>query len=93
MRGTITKIKLRGGRISWGYVCDIGKYHEGKRKQVTRQGFATRREADDALRDAIVAHEKGQRIQKDSRLFETFFTDWLTQHGTAHWGKIALEEE
>jgi len=92
VRGTITKIRLKGGRISWGYVCDIGKDRECKRKQVTRQGFATRREADDALRNAIAEHEKGQRIQKDSRLFETFFTDWLAQHGTAHWGRMTAEQ-
>jgi len=92
VRGTITKIRLKGGRISWGYVCDIGKDRECKRKQVTRQGFATRGEADHALRDAIAAHEKGHRIQKDSRLFETFFTDWLTQHGIAHWGKMTAEQ-
>jgi Arm DNA-binding domain len=92
VRGTITKIRLKSGRISWGYVCDIGKDREGKRKQDTRQGFATRREADEALRDTIAAHEKGNRILKDSRLFETFFTEWLTQHGTAHWGKMTAEQ-
>lgn len=53
MQGTITKNKLKSGRVSWGYVFDGGKRSDGKRGQVTKQGFKTKGDAQEALRLAI----------------------------------------
>jgi integrase len=92
MTGTIVKTKLKSGRISWGYIVDAGHDENGKRRQVMRKGFATKREADDALLDAIGDRKKGVDIQKDPRNFEVFFKTWLEQHGAAHWGKMTLEQ-
>ena len=85
MNGTITKNKLKSGRISWGYVCDAGRDANGKRRQVVRKGFATKHEAANALRLALGDHEKGRKIQKDSQTFGEFFRGWLQQHGANHW--------
>jgi integrase len=92
MRGTIIKTKLKSGRISWGYIVDVGRDETGKRRQIMRKGFVTKHEADAALQDAIGDRNKGVDIQKDSRSFEVFFKTWLEQHGAAHWGKMTLEQ-
>jgi hypothetical protein len=92
MKGTIVKKKLKGGRISWGYIFDVSRDQNGRRRQVMRKGFPTKREAEDALRTAIGDHEKGRGIKKDPQMFETFFKTWLEQHGAAHWGKMTAEQ-
>ena len=92
MNGTITKNKLKSGRTSWGYVFDAGQTEQGKRCQVVRKGFATKHEADDALRDALANRNKGFDVQKDQVTFAVFFRTWLEQHGAAHWGKMTAEQ-
>ncbi len=92
MTGTITKNKLKSGRISWGYVCDVGRDANGKRRQVVRKGFATKHEAANALRLALGDHEKGRKIQKDSQTFGEFFRGWLQQHGANHWTRMTAEQ-
>jgi integrase len=91
MRGTIFKTKLKSGRVSWGYIFDVGTDESGKRRQRKRGGFATKREAMDVLDEAVGNHKKGADVKKDPRLFETFFRSWLEQHGASHWGKVTLE--
>jgi hypothetical protein len=90
--GTITKNKLKRGRISWGYVCDAGRDSNGKRRQVVRKGFATKHEAANALRLALGDHEKGRKIQKGSQTFGEFFRGWLQQHGANHWTRMTAEQ-
>jgi hypothetical protein len=53
MNGSITKYPQKNGRFSWGYHFRVANATgPGKWKQVTKQGFATKREAQDALREA-----------------------------------------
>lgn len=94
MRGTITKRKLKSGRFSWGYVFDAARDGNGKRRQIVKKGFETKRASEDALRKALEISEKSGDVQqqKELRTFETFFCDWLEQHGTNHWGRMTAEQ-
>jgi integrase len=91
MRGTITKKKLKGGRISWGYVFDASRNENGKRRQVVKKGFITKHEAADALREALGDRGKGH-IKEDTRTFAAFFNTWFEQHAAARWNKKTTEE-
>jgi integrase len=54
MRGTITKYKRDGVVKSWGYYFRR-RSEAGKWEQVTKSGFQTKREAEQALREALIA--------------------------------------
>lgn len=45
--------RCRSTRISWGYVADIGKYGDGRRRQQRRTGFSTEAAADQALQELL----------------------------------------
>jgi integrase len=55
MIGTITHYTKKNGRKSWGFVYDKGKDKNGKRKQITKQGFKSKSEAAEALRNELNA--------------------------------------
>ena len=90
MTGSITKHLLTSGRYSWGYVFTTGRDAAGKRVQVVKKGFKTKKEADDALRIAL--GPKGPTIATDGRLFGTFFNEWLIFKGATKWGKMTAEQ-
>jgi integrase len=79
MTGTITKRIRRDGRPAWGYSFFAGRTPTGKRIQITKSGFETRKEAADALRKAIEKHRSG--TNNASRLnFSAFLSQWLEEH-------------
>src|SRR5689334_7221858 len=78
MNGTITKRRKRNGEPAWGFSFFAGRDETGKRIQVTKSGFGTKREASDALRRSIQDHKAGGAAPKDSRTFAQFFEEWLT---------------
>jgi integrase len=82
MQGTITKTNLKNGRISWGYYFLSGKALNGKRRQTTKQGFATKREAEDALRIAIEKKRQGPGASLVTPMFREFFKRWMEEHAT-----------
>jgi integrase len=91
MKGTITKNSLKKtGKTSWGYVFDKGKKADGRRDQETKQGFGTRREAEEALRGAISLARKA--IRPSDQPFGEFFKAWLIDHGQSNWGLKTQEE-
>lgn len=81
MTGTITKTKLKSGRISWGYYFLAGKDEAGKRQQITKQGFETKREAEEALRQAINRVNTPETEEAgDPRTFAEFFDYWIAEY-------------
>jgi integrase len=92
MTGTITKYKLKTGRISWGFVFTIGRDPAGKRLQVVRKGFETKHEAADALRAAMDEQKSGREVPKNSRTFEAFFNEWIELRGATKWAKMTTEQ-
>ena len=48
----------------------------GQRRRPGRSGFKTKREAEQALRAAITAHEKGRGVRASSRTVGQFLEEW-----------------
>src|SRR6202035_2758631 len=79
MTGTITKRIRRDRKPAWGYSFFAGRTPTGKRIQITKSGFETRKEAADSLRKAIEKHRSG--TNNASRLsFSAFLNQWLEEH-------------
>ncbi|MCA1695333.1 MAG: Arm DNA-binding domain-containing protein, partial [Actinobacteria bacterium] len=49
----------------------------GKRRQATRAGFATKREAAAAMNEAIQASRHGRFIRRSTRTVRDFLAEWL----------------
>jgi integrase len=81
MNGTIQKRERKDGKPSWGYVFDLGKDAEGKRRQSTKCGFGTKREAEEALRKAIATAEaETAEVVPSLPSFSAFFERWMAEH-------------
>lgn len=65
-------------RYSWSFVVDIGRTPSGARQQRTRQGFATRNEAERALRELLHSVDTQRYVSPTSLTVATFLRDeWL----------------
>ena len=72
MKGTTYK---RGQ--TWAFRFDAGEHPlTGKRTRRGESGFATRREAEQALRKAISAFESGRSVRRTSRTVGDFLAEW-----------------
>lgn len=82
MNGTITKRAGKGGKPSWGYYFLAGRDETGKRIQFTKSGLSTKKEAGDALRQAITDYEKKRDAAPPSEIptFASFFERWMQEH-------------
>jgi integrase len=83
VNGSVTKrARAAGKKFSWGYVFDAGRDEAGKRIQPTKSGFTTKREAEDALRQAIIEFEAKRDAGPASVLptFSIFFDRWMKEH-------------
>jgi integrase len=73
MRGHLA----RHGR-GWRYVVDVGKDPAtGRRRQVTKGGFLTRRDAQEALAESLKALHDGTYRKPSRRTLESFLSEWL----------------
>ena len=62
----------------WEYRFDAGEDAlTGRRRRPGKSGFKTKREAEQALRAAIAAHDKGRSVRSSSKTVEDFLTEWL----------------
>jgi hypothetical protein len=65
----------------WSYVIDMGKDPEtGKRKQMTKGGFKTRKEAEDAAAAQINEINQGTFIKESDILFKDWANEWLSEY-------------
>ncbi len=62
---------------SWCYVVDVPAVAGEKRRQVTKGGFATRREADAALAAALTRSARGERAAPRRLSTADYLEDWL----------------
>lgn len=76
-RGSVRK--LDG---AWGFRIDLGPDPAtGKRRQISKQGFRTKREAEKALGDMTTAAAKGVVPTRSSQMLGDFLDDWIVlQH-------------
>jgi integrase len=91
MRGTVTKRLNRAGRARWAYVFDLGKDESGKRRQQTRSGFLTRREAEDALAKAIAENSDRPAEGKPMPTFAEFLERYFNEGNPREWSPKTAE--
>ncbi|MED4399846.1 site-specific integrase [Metabacillus fastidiosus] len=76
MRGYVRK---RGNK--WSYTVDIGRDPiTNKRKQKTKSGFDTEKEAQKALTEVIYELNKGIWIEPQKTILKDFAIDWMKAH-------------
>ncbi|MFK9095458.1 tyrosine-type recombinase/integrase [Bacillus salipaludis] len=76
MKGTVFK---RGD--TWTYVVDIGRDPKtGKRKQKSKGGFRTKKEADSSLRKLLIEVEEERYLEPSKEIFSTYFEKWFFRH-------------
>src|SRR5713226_8998890 len=79
MTGCVFKRKLPSGSTSWGYVIDVGKDENGKRKQIFKSGYATKSEADQKLREKLTEKDAGKLVAPDPQTFKAFVKRWFSE--------------
>jgi hypothetical protein len=79
MTGTITKRPRRDGKPAWGYSFFAGRTEAGKRIQITKSGFESRKEAGQALLLAMQERRLGASAVSQID-FATFINRWLEEH-------------
>jgi Arm DNA-binding domain len=68
--------RRRGNR--WSYMFDVGfDAATGKRRQHGRSGFATKAEAEKALRDLLTSIEHGTYVQSTPTTVKEYLDGWL----------------
>jgi hypothetical protein len=80
MMGCTFKRKLPSGKISGGLVIDAGRDENGKRKQMSKTGFARKLDADIALAKLVNDRNEGLLVRPDPRTFGEFIEAWLTEY-------------
>ena len=62
----------------WAFRVDAGFHPEtGKRRQVLRQGFATKKAAQEALNDLASASARGQVVTRSTISVQDYLAEWL----------------
>lgn len=70
--------KCSAATWTWSYVCDVGRGPDGKRRQRTKGGFATRQEADRALRETLASTDEHRYIAPSRLTLGQFLeSEWL----------------
>lgn len=73
MRGSVKK-----DGSSWYYVFYLEKDANGKRRQKKKRGFKTKKEAQQALTEAINAVNKGTYIEPSNILYKDYLEEWFS---------------
>jgi integrase len=70
-------IKRGDGKTPWSYIIELPRGEAGKRRQQWKSGFATEREADVAMRDALAKLDRGQHVEASKETLAQFMRRWL----------------
>lgn len=70
------RLKPHRCRGSWGYVIESGRRPDGSRRQLSKAGFASKREAQAAL-DELLARETAGLADTRKLTVAEYFADWL----------------
>lgn len=79
MKGYFRKVDAKNKKgYTWSFTLDIGKDPAtGKRKQLTRRGFETQKEAEKVCNELINQMNKGISVNPKEQSLKGFLTDWL----------------
>ncbi len=61
---------------TWGFVLDVGRTN-GRRQQVRKRGFRTRKDAQTALNEALAELQHGTYVRPQRITFGAYLDDWL----------------
>ena len=76
-RGFVNESVRRRPNGTWEYRFDAGPHPlTGRRTLRTKSGFDTKREASQALRAAVTAHERGRSVSSSAQTVATFLNHW-----------------
>jgi integrase len=75
-RGANGRLMAHRCRGSWGFVLDAGRRPDGKRRQITRSGYPTKRAAQAALQEEMSRQQAGLADIHDLTV-ATYLSDWL----------------
>lgn len=75
MKGAIRKPRTAGG--AWSYRLDLGFDDAGKRRQRQVGNFATKREAQAALNEALAGLQKGTYVAPSKQTVRDFLETWI----------------
>jgi hypothetical protein len=64
-------------RPKWGYVFDGRPHPDGSRNQVTKSIYTTQKEAQRAMREAMVAEQRGVRVETGRLTVGQYLDEWL----------------
>ena len=79
MNGSIRK---RGK--TWSYRIDFGKTKDGKRNQIEKGGYKTKKEADKAMNDALFAiNNDGEYVENKKIDFQTVYNEFIETEAKA----------
>ncbi|GKU82565.1 Arm DNA-binding domain-containing protein [Niallia sp. NCCP-28] len=74
------KAKNKNG-YSWSFTIDLGRDPAtGKRKQLTRRGFVSKKEAELAANQLAIEIENQTYVKEKDILFKDFIIDYLKDH-------------
>ncbi|MDQ0417568.1 integrase [Croceifilum oryzae] len=76
MKGSFKKESKREGH-TWMFRVDIGLDERGVRRQATRRGFKTRKEAEEACNQIIHQVSKGTYVEPTKCTLGTYLLDWI----------------
>ena len=65
---------------TWGFVLDVGRSN-GRRQQVRKRGFRTRKEAQSALNDALADLQHGSYVRPRRVTFGEYLDEWVANRG------------
>ena len=61
---------------TWGFVLDVGRSN-GRRQQVRKRGFRTKKDAQSALNDALADLQHGSYVRPRRVTFGEYLDDWV----------------
>jgi len=73
MSGTIK----REANGTYKFTVDLGRKPDGRRNQILRRGFKTKKAADEAMTALKEAHHKGELLVSSAQLLKDYLEDWL----------------
>lgn len=76
MRGGVQSYETKAGR-RWMAIYDLPTAPDGRRRQARRRGFATRRDAQAALRKALNAVDEGRHVDHSAQTVAAYLRAWL----------------
>ncbi len=71
---------------TWAFVLDVGR-NNGRRQQVRKRGFRTRKDAQTALNEALAELQHGTFVRPQQLAFGTYLDDWLAMLATTGAGR------